>query len=57
MSPYFRNLANEKGTKANGNFCLFTANGKHKRQTSVCLLQTETEKMKVSFPWSANDNW
>jgi hypothetical protein len=40
MSPYFQNLANEKGTKENGNFCLFAANGKRKRQTSVCLLQT-----------------
>jgi hypothetical protein len=27
----------------NGNFRLFSANGKRKWQTSVCLLQTETE--------------
>jgi hypothetical protein len=32
----------------NGNFRLFTTNGKRKRQTSGCLLQTETE---ACFPW------
>jgi hypothetical protein len=30
-----------------GNFRLYAANGKRKRQTSVCLLQTETEN--ISF--------
>jgi hypothetical protein len=30
------------------------AEGKRKRQTSICLLQTE-KKMKVCFPWLANN--
>jgi hypothetical protein len=38
----------------NGNFRLFSANGKRKRQTSVCLLQTETENGHL-FSRSAND--
>jgi hypothetical protein len=49
-------------------FRLFAANGKWKRQTSVCLLQTEKEtanfrlftangngKWKFCYPWSANN--
>jgi hypothetical protein len=36
----------------NGNFRLFAANGKRKRQTSVCLLETE---MEVCFHKSAED--
>jgi hypothetical protein len=31
------------GKTENGNFRLFAANRKRKRQTSVCLLQTKTE--------------
>jgi hypothetical protein len=38
----------------NGNFYLFAENGKQKRQTSICLLQMETEKGS-SLPWWAND--
>jgi hypothetical protein len=33
----------------NSYFRLFTANGKRKRQISVCLPQTETEKRKFGF--------
>ncbi len=36
----------ENGTNRNGNFCLFAANGQQKGQ----------RKIKVCFPWSANDN-
>ncbi len=39
--------------KENGNFRLFAANGAAKRQTSVGLLQTETE---VCFPGQAKNN-
>jgi hypothetical protein len=35
--------------KENGNFHLFVANGKQKRQTSICLLQTETENGSLFF--------
>jgi hypothetical protein len=52
MFPEFRKQ-NSELTK-NGNFRLFAANGKWKRQTSVGLLQTETESTEVCFPWSAN---
>jgi hypothetical protein len=33
----------------NGNFHFFTANGKRKRQTSVCLLDMETESGSLFF--------
>jgi hypothetical protein len=33
----------------NSNFQLFAANGKRKRQTSVCLLQTETVNGRLFF--------
>jgi hypothetical protein len=32
----------------NGNFRLFSASGKKKRKTSVCLLKTETENGNLS---------
>ncbi len=37
-----------------GDFRLFAADGKRKRQTSVCLMQMK-RKTEVCFPWSAND--
>jgi hypothetical protein len=48
--PEFRKRKTE--LTENGNFRLFAANGKRKRQTSICLLQMETE---VCFAWLAND--
>jgi hypothetical protein len=42
----------KNGTNRKRQLTFVYANEKRKRQTSVCLLQTETE---VSFPWSAND--
>jgi hypothetical protein len=33
----------------NGLFYLFAANGKHKRQASVCLLKIETENGSLFF--------
>jgi hypothetical protein len=33
----------------NGLFYLFAANGKHKRQASVCLLKKETENGSLFF--------
>ncbi len=51
MSPHFWSSASRKRKECkNGNFRLFPANAKQKRQTSVGLLQTE---MDVCFPWSA----
>jgi hypothetical protein len=41
MFPEFRKQKTKR--MENGSFCLFAANGKQKQQTSVCLLQTETE--------------
>jgi hypothetical protein len=40
----------------NGNFSLLAANGKCKWQTSISLLQTDTEN-EICFPWSSNDKW
>ncbi len=51
LSPYFRIPLME-----NGNFCLFAANGKRKRQTSVCLHAIGIRKRKNFCPWSANGN-
>jgi hypothetical protein len=46
MFPKFRKRKTE--LMGNGNIHLFAADGKRKRQISVCLLQTETEKGRVS---------
>jgi hypothetical protein len=40
----------------NGNFHLLAANGKQRRQTSVCLLQTENRDGKLPRLFSANRN-
>jgi hypothetical protein len=40
----------------NGNVRLFAANGKRKKQTSVCFQQMERKtENKICFPWSASD--
>ncbi len=50
MSRTYRNIQKIE-LMENGNFCLFAANGKQKRLTSICLLQTETENGSL-FPAS-----
>ncbi len=55
MFPAF--LKQKTELMENCNFHLFAANRKRKWQTSVSFLQTETEKRKFVFSWSANDKW
>ncbi len=43
MSPCFRFRKQKTELTENGNLRCFAANGKRKQQTSVCLLQAETE--------------
>jgi hypothetical protein len=50
VSQCFQNSANKKPELTeNRNFRLFAANTKGKRQTSICLLQMETENWKFVF--------
>jgi hypothetical protein len=46
----------ENGTSREWTFRLFSAIGKQKQQTSICLLQWKW-KTDFSFPWSANYKW
>jgi hypothetical protein len=41
----------------NGNFRLFAANGRRKRHTSMCFLQTENRKRKFVFLGQKTKEW
>jgi hypothetical protein len=55
MSPFSGIPQTENGTNGKRQLPVVRCKRKTETQTSVCLLQTELEKLEVCFPWKVND--
>ncbi len=55
MPPFQYKYMQKTKLMENSNFCLFAANGKWET-ANFRLFSANKQKMKVCFPWTANEN-